>query len=108
MGGRSEASMDEQGVKDALQYAVVEHNKERNDLYISQVAKVVKVEKQVVAGIKYYFTVEMARTSCRKGGVEKLCAVHDDPEIAAPYECTFDVWSQPWIHSIVVTKGCNH
>ncbi|KAG9334890.1 hypothetical protein JZ751_006370 [Albula glossodonta] len=64
---------------------------------------------QVVSGMKYVITVEMARTSCRKGDVEKVCTVHEDPQLAAPYLCTFHVWSQPWLNEISVTKQeCHH
>lgn len=46
---------------------------------------------QVVAGMKYIFTVQMARTLCRKGGVVKDCAVHQDP---AAVRTTRLAWSQ--------------
>ncbi|KAG7462900.1 hypothetical protein MATL_G00189590 [Megalops atlanticus] len=104
-GGPMDADINEKGVKDALQFAVVQHNKASNDLFVSQVHKVMKVQKQVVAGLKYIFTVQMARTSCRKGGAEKLCSVQED---AVPYECTFEVWSRPWLSDIqVVRNTCN-
>lgn len=38
--------------------------------------------EQVVAGMKYIFTVEMARTNCRKGGVETECEIHSDLTLA--------------------------
>ncbi|XP_036402654.1 cystatin-like [Megalops cyprinoides] len=108
VGGPMDADINEQGVKDALQFAVVQHNKASNDMFVSQVKKVIKVQKQVVAGLKYIFTVQMARTSCKKGGVEKLCNFHEDPQVAQPYECTFEVWSRPWLSDIQVVKNtCN-
>ncbi|XP_041715381.1 cystatin [Coregonus clupeaformis] len=102
-GGVMDANMNDQATRDALQFAVVEYNKGTNDLYVRQVAKVIKAQQQVVAGMKYIFTVQMARTPCRKGGVVKDCAVHKDP--TAAYQCTFEVWSRPWLNAIQLTKN---
>ncbi|XP_070973644.1 cystatin-like [Oncorhynchus clarkii lewisi] len=104
-GGVVDADMKDQATRDALQFAVAEYNKATNDQYLWQVAKVVKAQKQVVAGMKYIFTVQMARTLCRKGGVEKDCAVHQDP--AVTYQCTFVVVSRPWLGEIqLLEQAC--
>ncbi|KAK6301439.1 hypothetical protein J4Q44_G00274920 [Coregonus suidteri] len=102
-GGVTDADMNDRETRDALQFAVVEYNKGTNDLYVRQVAKVIKAQQQVVAGMKYIFTVQMARTPCKKGGVAKVCAVHKDP--AAAYQCIFEVWSRPWLNAILLTKN---
>uniref|UniRef100_A0AAZ3QX58 Cystatin domain-containing protein n=1 Tax=Oncorhynchus tshawytscha TaxID=74940 RepID=A0AAZ3QX58_ONCTS len=100
-GGVMDADMKDQATRDALQFAVAEYNKGTNDLYVWQMAKVVKVQKQVVAGMKYYFTVQMARTLCRKGGVEKDCAVHQDP---AAVRTTRLAWSQICLCAILALQ----
>ncbi|XP_064818580.1 cystatin-like, partial [Oncorhynchus masou masou] len=41
-----DADMKDQATRDALQFAVAEYNKGTNDLYVWQMAKVVKVQKQ--------------------------------------------------------------
>ncbi|NP_001290767.1 cystatin C (amyloid angiopathy and cerebral hemorrhage) precursor [Esox lucius] len=105
VGAPSDADMNDQGLKNALQFAVVEHNKRTNDMYIRQVASVVKAQKQVVAGIKYIFTVNMGRTPCKKSGAETNCSVHEDPGMAATYRCTFEVWSRPWMSDIQLLKN---
>ncbi|XP_071264994.1 cystatin-like isoform X2 [Salvelinus alpinus] len=87
--------------RDALQFAVAEYNKGTNDPYVWQVAKVVKAQKQVVAGMKYIFTVQMARTLCMKGRV-KDCTVHQYP--AVTYQCIFEVWSRPRLGEIQLIK----
>lgn len=46
-GGVEDANPTEAGAKDALEFAVVEHNKKTNDLYVRQVAKVIKAQRQV-------------------------------------------------------------
>ncbi|XP_031660419.1 cystatin-like isoform X2 [Oncorhynchus kisutch] len=101
-GGVVDADMKDQATRDALQFAVAEYNKGTNDPYVWQVAKVVKAQKQVVAGMKYFFTVQMARTLCRKGGVEKDCAVHPGP--AVTYQCTFVMVSHPWLGGLQLIK----
>ncbi|KAM9412331.1 cystatin-like isoform 3-T3 [Salvelinus alpinus] len=102
VGGVMDADMNDPTTRDALKFAVAEYNKGTNDLYVRQVAKVVKAQEQVVAGMKYIFTVQMARTLCRKGGV-KDCAVHQAP--AATYQCTFEVWSRPWMGASQLIKN---
>lgn len=46
-GGLQDANLNDDGVKDALNFAVVQHNRVSNDLYLRQVAQVVKVQTQV-------------------------------------------------------------
>uniref|UniRef100_A0A3P8R8N3 Cystatin domain-containing protein n=1 Tax=Astatotilapia calliptera TaxID=8154 RepID=A0A3P8R8N3_ASTCA len=105
VGGLTDADINDENVQNALHFAVVQHNRGSNDLYLSQVAEVIKVQSQVVAGIKYVITVKMAKTPCRKDGVEEVCAIHTDQ----PYQCTFEVWSRPWLNSIELLKNeCQH
>uniref|UniRef100_A0A8C4DDY2 Cystatin C (amyloid angiopathy and cerebral hemorrhage) n=1 Tax=Dicentrarchus labrax TaxID=13489 RepID=A0A8C4DDY2_DICLA len=100
-----DADVNDEGVQNALNFAVVEHNKGSNDMYLSQVAQVVKVQTQVVAGTKYVITVKMGKTPCRKDQAEEVCTVHQDPEM--PYQCTFTVWSRPWLSDIrVISEKC--
>ena len=47
MGGYSDANVTDQGVQDALRFAVVRHNAGTNDLYLRQVARVISAQKQV-------------------------------------------------------------
>lgn len=105
MGGAEDADINDKGVQNALQFAVVRHNKNSNDLFVSQVSRVIKAQTQVVAGMKYIFTVEMGKTPCRKGGPETLCTIHEDPQLAAPFQCKFEVWSRPWLNDIQLVKN---
>ncbi|KAF5901418.1 cystatin-like, partial [Clarias magur] len=63
-------------VQDALQFAVTEYNNKSNKPYNSQVVKVIKAQKQIVAGENYTFTVLMAREP------GSPCAISSDPAIA--------------------------
>ncbi|XP_023281673.1 cystatin-C [Seriola lalandi dorsalis] len=100
VGGPQDIDINQEGAREALDFAVVQHNRGTNDLFLSQVAKVVKVQRQVVAGSKYIITVKMGKTPCRKDSANELCAVHTDEALARPYQCTFTVWSRPWINDI--------
>ncbi|XP_022599426.1 cystatin-C-like [Seriola dumerili] len=107
VGGPQDIDMNETGAQEALNFAVVHHNNRTNDLYLSQVAEVVKVQRQVVAGIKYIITVKMGKTPCRKDSANELCAIHQDQALARPYQCTFTVWSRPWMKEIrMVDEKC--
>ncbi|XP_061816148.1 cystatin C (amyloid angiopathy and cerebral hemorrhage) [Nerophis lumbriciformis] len=107
VGGFTDGDVNDEHVQNALNYAIVEHNKASNDLYLRQKTEVVKVQQQVVSGMKYKITVRMARTSCRKGGAQEQCEVFQDPEMAKPYVCTFSVWSRPWMHFMqLVDTNC--
>ncbi|MBN3309325.1 CYT protein, partial [Amia calva] len=106
-GGITPADVSDPGVQDALRFAVSQYNKARKDMFASKVMNVVDAMKQVVAGSEYYFTVEMGRTSCRKGSVTdlELCPLH---KVSWVRTCTFEVWSRPWVPDTRLTKKtCN-
>uniref|UniRef100_A0A673BQN0 Cystatin-C-like n=1 Tax=Sphaeramia orbicularis TaxID=375764 RepID=A0A673BQN0_9TELE len=93
-GGRMDVDVNDPGVQNAVNFAVVQHNRGTNDMYLHQAAEVVKAQRQVVAGMKYIITVKMAKTNCRKDRPNEVCAIHENPE--NPYQCEFTVWSRPW------------
>uniref|UniRef100_A0A673BNT2 Cystatin-C-like n=1 Tax=Sphaeramia orbicularis TaxID=375764 RepID=A0A673BNT2_9TELE len=95
-GGRMDVDVNDPGVQNAVNFAVVQHNRGTNDMYLHQAAEVVKAQRQVVAGMKYIITVKMAKTNCRKDRPNEVCAIHENPENAQPYQCEFTVWSRPW------------
>ncbi|XP_036430961.1 cystatin-like [Colossoma macropomum] len=105
VGAPMDGNLSDPGVQDALQFAVAQHNRATNDMFVSKVSRVIRVQKQVVSGIKYIFTVEMARTSCRKDGVEEDCPVHSDPALARLQKCKLAVWSQPWMKTNKVVEN---
>uniref|UniRef100_A0A3B4BA57 Cystatin domain-containing protein n=1 Tax=Periophthalmus magnuspinnatus TaxID=409849 RepID=A0A3B4BA57_9GOBI len=91
-GGLRDVDFEDSGMRNALELAVNKHNLAKNDMFRSDVVEVVKAQSQVVAGLKYIITVKMARTNCRKN---------------RPNECTFTVWSRPWLREIqVLNEQC--
>ncbi|KAM4560422.1 cystatin-like [Odontesthes bonariensis] len=99
-GGISDADINDEGVKYALNFAVVQHNRRLNDIYLHNVVEVVRAQSQVVEGIKYVITVKLVKTGCRKDAVKEECNLTSSPVNAQPYQCTFTVWSRPWLSDI--------
>uniref|UniRef100_A0A8C5RD80 Cystatin n=1 Tax=Laticauda laticaudata TaxID=8630 RepID=A0A8C5RD80_LATLA len=106
LGGRENASLEEPAVQTALRFAMNDYNRGSNDMYASRVADVVEAQKQIVSGIKYYFTVKIGRTVCRKGASDlENCAFHDTPKLAQTMTCTFEVYHVPWRNMISLQKS---
>ncbi|KAL6101656.1 cst6 [Pungitius sinensis] len=103
-GGFMEIPIDDEGVKSALEYAVLYHNNNSNDFYIRVVTHVIKAWGQVVAGENYVIQVKMARTYCRKYDVNPVCVPAEDPAWAQPYQCTFSVWSRIQPKDMILTR----
>ncbi|XP_022048099.1 cystatin C (amyloid angiopathy and cerebral hemorrhage) [Acanthochromis polyacanthus] len=104
VGGFRNLEVDDEGMLNALNYAVVQHNRGTNDIYLSQAAEVLSARSQVVAGMNYVITVRMARTTCKKNSVNEVCAIQTDAEKAHSYQCTFTVWTRLWMSDIKLTK----
>ncbi|XP_075333127.1 cystatin-C-like [Odontesthes bonariensis] len=103
LGGFSDADINDEEFKYALNFAVVQHNRRSNDIYLHNVAEVVRAQSQVVAGTNYVITVKLVKNGCRKDAVnEELeeCNLTSSPVNAQPYQCTFTVWSRPWLSDI--------
>ncbi|KAM6996998.1 cystatin C (amyloid angiopathy and cerebral hemorrhage) [Tautogolabrus adspersus] len=107
-GGSSEISVSDAGALNALNFAVVEHNRQSNGMFLTKPQEVIKVQRQMVAGYLYTITVMMAKTPCRKSAATELCAIHEDPAKAQAYQCTFKVWDKPWLSEIILKEQtCN-
>uniref|UniRef100_A0A6B2F5S4 Cystatin domain-containing protein n=1 Tax=Bothriechis nubestris TaxID=1766655 RepID=A0A6B2F5S4_9SAUR len=106
LGGREDVSPREPGVATALQFAMNEYNRGSNDMYSSRVSEVVEAQKQIVSGIKYYFTVKIGRTVCRKGATDlENCAFYNAPKPAQTTTCIFEVYNIPWRNIISLEKS---
>ncbi|XP_037321880.1 cystatin C (amyloid angiopathy and cerebral hemorrhage) [Pungitius pungitius] len=103
VGGFQDIAVDDEGARDALNFAVAKHNRGSNDMYLSQVAEVTRVQRQLVAGFKYVITVEMAKSQCRKDHATDKCALQEGSGARA-YECKFTVWTRSWLNDIQLLK----
>ncbi|XP_077439100.1 cystatin C (amyloid angiopathy and cerebral hemorrhage) [Vanacampus margaritifer] len=101
VGGFSDADPNEDGVQEALNFAVTQHNLGSNDMFLRVHTGVVNVQKQIVTGINYVITVNMAKTNCRKHPPDEQC---DTTVVDQPYQCKFTVWSRPWMGSLMMTE----
>lgn len=53
IGGFQDIDSNDEGVRNALSFSVVQHNRNSNDMFLSQVAEVIKAERQV--GLRLVF-----------------------------------------------------
>ncbi|NXI45258.1 CYT protein, partial [Galbula dea] len=87
----------DEGLQQALRFAMQEYNKASNDMYSSKVVRIISAQKQLVAGIKYTMKVEIARTTCPKPTADlQSCAFSDAPHMAKHTICNFVVYTIPW------------
>ncbi|KAB0382158.1 hypothetical protein FD755_004075 [Muntiacus reevesi] len=105
LGGLMEADVNEEGVQEALSFAVSEFNKRSNDAYQSRAMRVVRARKQVVSGMNYFLDVELGRTTCTKSQANlDNCPFHDQPHLKRVKLCSFQVYVVPWMNTINLVK----
>ncbi|NXX42531.1 CYT protein, partial [Tricholaema leucomelas] len=93
----SDADNDD-GLQEALRFAMEEYNKASNDMYSSRVVRIISAKEQIVAGKKYIMEVEIARTTCEKPAADpQRCALPDSPQLAKHTVCKFVVYTVPWL-----------
>ncbi|NXG45437.1 CYT protein, partial [Psilopogon haemacephalus] len=99
----------DEGLQQALEFAMEEYNKASNDLYSSRVVRIISAKKQVVAGINYIMEVEIARTTCEKPAADpQNCALPDSPQLAKRTICKFVVYTVPWLDKNELTERKCH
>ncbi|XP_075453606.1 cystatin-like [Ascaphus truei] len=109
VGAPIEAQKDEEGVQRALMFAMKEYNKGSNDKYVSKVANVINVKKQIVSGVNYLINVEIGRTTCTKPTYNLgECEFHEQPADLSKLICNFEVWNVPWLGQTKLTKNECH
>ncbi|KAE8602868.1 hypothetical protein XENTR_v10014158 [Xenopus tropicalis] len=105
VGGLRPASVNEQGVQQAMAFAMEEYNKRSNDMFVNTITKVNGVTKQIVAGTLYRIDADIARTECKKSAVGvQNCPLHTDPDFVKSMNCKFEVFSVPWMRTISLEK----
>ncbi|XP_043993201.1 cystatin-like [Gambusia affinis] len=105
LGGWQNVDIQNEDFLNALNYALAQHNKgNQADIFVHKVVQIVSAQVQVVAGANYKIVVKLGRTNCQKGEADTGCTVYIDPAKAQIYQCTFTVWSCPWLNDIQVTE----
>ncbi|XP_046402563.1 uncharacterized protein LOC124168388 isoform X5 [Ischnura elegans] len=80
--------------------------------FAHRLVRVVKAQKQVVAGIKYFLTVEIVRTACPPEAARvdlNGCPVIDGEENGGTRTCNIEVIERPWADSAreVIFNDCS-
>uniref|UniRef100_A0A3P9KYH4 Cystatin domain-containing protein n=1 Tax=Oryzias latipes TaxID=8090 RepID=A0A3P9KYH4_ORYLA len=96
--GVTDINANDPEVQAALKFAMKEYNKGSSDQYLYVVVDVISVQGQVVAGYNYFLSVKIAKTLCRKNSNVSGCSAISNSPMAKTYECTFVVWSRPWLN----------
>ncbi|XP_026338952.1 cystatin-M [Ursus americanus] len=109
IGGRTNLSPSDPQVQKAAQAAVASYNMGSNSLYYFRDTNILKAQSQLVAGVKYYLTVEMGSTACRKN-----MATGDRVDITTcplatgaqeeKLRCDFEILVVPWENSSQLLK----
>ncbi|TFK12085.1 small nuclear ribonucleoprotein F-like [Platysternon megacephalum] len=102
-GGLQEVLISDPGVQEAVRFAVEAYNQASNSLHYSRAERVLRACSQVVAGIKYYLTVQLVTTQCQKNGAglgNKDISTCPLPPASEQQKllCEFQVWSRPWLN----------
>ncbi|XP_008531315.1 cystatin-M [Equus asinus] len=106
VGERRDLSPSDPQVLKAAQMAVATFNMGSNSIYYFRDTNILKAQSQLVAGVKYYLTLEMASTACRKNtmaGDLTTCplAVGEQQE---KLRCDFEVLVVPWQNTSSLLK----
>uniref|UniRef100_A0A3P9MAJ1 Cystatin domain-containing protein n=1 Tax=Oryzias latipes TaxID=8090 RepID=A0A3P9MAJ1_ORYLA len=105
--GVTDINANDPEVQAALKFAMKEYNKGSSDQYLYVVVDVISVQGQVVAGYNYFLSVKIAKTLCRKNSNVSGCSAISNSPMAKTYECTFVVWSRPWLNYMqLVCQQC--
>ncbi|XP_036274627.1 cystatin-C [Pipistrellus kuhlii] len=106
VGGLAEADVNEEGVQQALSFALSEYNKASNDAYHSRAMQVVRARKQVVAGMNYFLDVKIGRTTCTKSQPNlAACPFHEQPNLKKEALCSFQIYTVPWLGKTSLVKS---
>ncbi|KAI5278021.1 cystatin-M [Manis pentadactyla] len=70
LGGFQNLSPSDPQVEKVVQVAMADYNKGSNSLYYFRDTNILKAQRQLLAGFKYYLTVEMQSTICPKNKVD--------------------------------------
>ncbi|KAM4845493.1 cystatin-M [Thomomys bottae] len=108
-GERRDVSTQDPQVQKAAQMAVATYNMDSNSVLYYRNTNIVKAETQMVAGIKYYLTVDMESTECRKNRVSSSGVDLTTCPLATGVQqeklrCEFEILEVPWKNSSQLLK----
>ncbi|XP_078503106.1 cystatin-like [Lissotriton helveticus] len=109
-GGWKDVDVQDEGLKKAMSFAMLEYNKGSNDMYRRNIMSISEARRQIVAGINYEAEVVTGLTTCLQTAPEnEECPFHTSPYMLKQSTCTFRVNVIPWLHKRkLLDKRCNH
>uniref|UniRef100_A0A8C0ZSA4 Cystatin domain-containing protein n=1 Tax=Castor canadensis TaxID=51338 RepID=A0A8C0ZSA4_CASCN len=104
-----ETNVNDKGVQQAMDFVLKFYNDKSDDLYASQVVRVIHAKRQIVAGILYYLKIELGRTTCTKSQSDLSdCPFSEPPNLQKKDVCDFQVHSIPLEQKFsVVNYSCH-
>ncbi|XP_032758277.1 cystatin-S-like [Rattus rattus] len=109
LGGIEKSSMEDEGARESLNFAVSQYNENNSDLYLSRVLEVKNVQKQVVAGTKFLFDVILVKTTCLKTQADLTnCPAKDQAGQQEHEFCSFEVYDAPWENDMALISSSCH
>jgi len=104
-GKREQSEICDPSLVDIAKHALVKLDAESNSINRMQLIRMVSVQTQVVAGIKYFIEMDAAESSCTKSNKQgyQECKEPIDAEQVARYEVT--LLHQPWINKDPLLTG---
>ncbi|XDA87825.1 hypothetical protein R6Z07M_017505 [Ovis aries] len=109
VGELQELSPSDPQVQKAAQAAVANYNMGSNSDYYYRDITILRAQSQLVAGIKYYLTVDMESTACRKSAVAgdhvdlTTCPLAAEAQ-QEKLRCDFEILVVPWKNSSQLLK----
>ncbi|XP_077181196.1 cystatin-POGU1-like [Paroedura picta] len=103
-GGLMEQPVSNPEVQNAARFAIQAYNKADNSLFYNREVKLMRAQTQVVEGIMYVLTMEVATTECQKSLPSNDLEQCQIPPGAEHLECEFWVWSRPWLSTQELTN----
>ncbi|NWH79612.1 CYT protein, partial [Piaya cayana] len=78
----------DEGLQQALNFAVMEYNRGNNDRFSSKVVRIISARRQIVSGLNYMVEVEIARTTCLNPPSDlQNCPVQPKSEVGSKARC---------------------
>nr|XP_031546777.1 cystatin-M [Vicugna pacos] len=109
VGERQELSPSDPQVQKAVQVAVANYNMGSNSVYYFRDTNILRAQSQLVAGVKYYLTVEMGSTACQKNAMAgdhidlTICPLAAEAQ-QEKLRCDFEILMVPWQNSSRLLK----
>ncbi|CAJ0920397.1 unnamed protein product [Ranitomeya imitator] len=101
-GGWRDINENDEHGQAALRYATEEYNKVNKDEYITDVSKIIRLRRQVVAGMKYSIEVEALVSRCSQN---EFTAEECQNQKTTKRRCFFDVFVVAWRNYKELRKG---